>query len=120
MLKKGSLGLEKRFYLGLSFIGRIFLEKMDFEKSLKNGQISPKSNLTLHLNFLTILDHFLDFLKRLKKGSLGLEKRFYLGLSFIGRIFLEKMDFEKSLKNGQISPKSKEVNLNFLTILDHF
>ena len=56
----------------------------------------------------------------LKKGSLGLAKRFYVGLSFIGRIFLGKMDFEKSLKNGQISPKSKEVNLNFLTILDHF
>ena len=30
------------------------------------------------------------------------------------------MDFEKSPKNGQISAKSKEVNLNFLTILDHF
>ena len=30
------------------------------------------------------------------------------------------MDFEKSPKNGQISQKSKGVNLNFLTILDHF
>ena len=26
--QKASLGLEKRFYLGLSFIGRIFLEKI--------------------------------------------------------------------------------------------
>ena len=50
------------------------------------------------LNLLTILDHFWDFLKRLKKASLGLKKRFYLGLSFIGSIFLEKMDFEKSSK----------------------
>ena len=114
MRKKASLGLKKRFCLGLSFIGRLFLEKMDFEKSPKNGQISPKSN------FLTILDHFWDFFKRLKKASLGLKKRFYLGLSFIGRIFLEKMDYEKSSKNGQISPKIKGVNVNFLTILDHF
>ena len=73
-----------------------------------------------NLNFLTILNHFWDFLKWLKKASLGLKKCFYLGLSFIGRLFLEKMDFEKSPKNGQISPKCKEVNLNFLTILDNF
>ena len=87
--QKGSLGLKKRFYLRFSFIGRIFLEKMDFEKSPKNGQISAKSK-EVTLNFLTILDHFWDFLKRLKKASLGLEKRFYLGLSFIGRIFLQE------------------------------
>ena len=37
------------------------------------------------------LNHFWDFFKRLKKGSFGLEMRFYLGLSFIGRIFLEKV-----------------------------
>ena len=55
-----------------------------------------------------------------QKAPLGLEKRFYLGLSFIGRIFLEKMDFEESRKNGQISKKNKEVNLNFLTILNQF
>ena len=48
---------------------------MDFEKSPKNGQISPKSK-GVNLNFLTILDHFWDFFKTLKKGSLGLEKRF--------------------------------------------
>ena len=118
-LKKASLGLKKRFYLGLSFIGRIFLEKMDFENSPKNGQIWPKSK-EVNLNFLTILDDFWDFFKKLKKASLGLKKRFYLGLSFIGSIFLEKMDFENSPKNGQIWPKSKEVNLNFLTILDDF
>ena len=57
-----------------------------------------------------------------KKASLGLKKRFYLGFIFIGRIFLEKMDFEKSPKNGQIWPKSKEVKevKEVLTILDHF
>ena len=67
-----------------------------------------------------IFDHFWDFFKTLPKASLGLIKRIYFGLSFIGRIFVEKMDFEKSPKNGQISPKSKRVNLNFLTIFDHF
>ena len=70
---------------------------MDFEESLKNGQISP----TL------IFDGFRPFLRfflKRKKASLGLKKLFYLALSFIGRIFVEKMDFEESLKNGQISP----------------
>ena len=33
--------------------------------------------------------------------------------SFIGRIFLKKIDFEKSPKNGQISPKSKGLTLTF-------
>ena len=56
----------------------------------------------------------------LKKASLGLKKRLYLDFSFIGRPFLEKIDFEKSPENGQMSPKNKEVKLNFLTILDHF
>ena len=63
----------------------------------------------------------------LKKGSLGLAQSVFIlvgfGRSFIGKsIFLtiEKMDFEKSLKNGQISPKSKEVNLNFLTFFGPF
>ena len=32
--------------------------------------------------------------------------------AFIGRIILEKMDFEKSPKNGQISPKSKGLELH--------
>ena len=40
---------------------------------------------------MTILDQFWDFLKRLKKVFLGFEKRFYLGLIFIGCIFLEKI-----------------------------
>ena len=31
-------------------------------------------------------------LKRFKNASLSLKKRFKLGLSFIGRLFLEKMD----------------------------
>ena len=92
MLKKPSLGLNKRFYLGLNSIRRLFLQKMDFEKSPKNGQISSKSK-EVNLNNLTILDHFWDFLKWLKKPSLGLKKRFYFGLSFIGRLFLKKMDF---------------------------
>ena len=89
-LKKGSFDLQNSFYLGLSLIGSIFLEKIEFEKRPQNGQISPKSK-GVNLNFLTILDHFWDLLKRLKKGSLGLEKRFYLGLTFTGRIFLEKI-----------------------------
>ena len=76
-------------------IGRIILEKIDFEKIPQKGQISPKSKV-VNLNFLTILDQFWDLLI----------------------IILWKMDFEKSPKNGQISPKSKGVNLNFLTILD--
>ena len=51
-----------------------------------------------NLNFFTILKQFfLGFAKRLKHGSFGLEKRFYLGLSLIGRIFLEKI-------NGVYSP----------------
>ena len=41
------------------------------------------------------------FFKCSKKLLLGLKKCFCLGLSFIGRLFLEKMDFEKSPKNGQ-------------------
>ena len=53
---------------------------------------------------------FLRFSKRCKKASLAVTKRFYLDLTFIGRIFLEKMDFEKSPKNGQISQKSKGVS----------
>ena len=48
----------------------------------------------VNLNFLTIFDHFWDFFKRLKRGSLGLKK----ALNFIGRIFLGKIDFEKSPK----------------------
>ena len=98
----------------MSFVGRIILEKMDFEKSPKNGQISPKST-GVNLNFLTILDHFWDFLKRLKKASSGRKKRFYFGFSFIERIIVDKMYFEK-----RPPQKSKGVNLNFLTILDHY
>ena len=79
---------------------------MDFEKSPKNGQISPKSK-GVNLNFLTIL------LKRLKKASSGLIKRFQLGLRFIGRIILEKIDFQK-----RPPQRSKGVDLNILTILD--
>ena len=134
---------------------------MDFEKSPKNDQISPKSKgLGLNLTFWRFWSIFEIFFKTLPKASLGLVKRIYFGLSFIGRIFLEKMDFEKSpkndqispkwpnfftpwktflawfelqwtyifienglwksLKNGQISPKSKGVNLNFLTIFEIF
>ena len=110
--QKGCLGLEKRFYLGLSFIGRVFLEKIDFEKSPKNGQISPKSK-GVNLNFLTILDHFWDFLKRLKKGSLSLEKRFYVDLSFIERVFVEKIDFEKVPKMAKFRQKVKGLTLTF-------
>ena len=76
------------------------------------AKFRPKSK-GVNLNFLTILGHFWDFLKRLRKGSLGLEKRFYLGLSFIERVFVEKIDFEKSPKNGQISPKVKGLTLTF-------
>ena len=104
MAQKRFFRLEKRFYLRLSFIGRVFLEKWTMKKVPKNGQISPKSKVVNH-KFLTILNRFCDFFKRVKKGSFGLEKRFYLGLSLIARIFLEKMDFEKSPQNGQISPK---------------
>ena len=56
----------------------------------------------VNLNFLTIFDHFWDFFNTLQKVSLGLKKCILLGLSFIGRIFLQKMDIEKSPKNGQI------------------
>ena len=48
---------------------------MNFEKYPKNGQISSKSK-GVNLNFLTILDHFWDFLKTLQKASLDLKKRF--------------------------------------------
>ena len=65
MLKKASLGLKKRYYLGSCFIGRLFLENMNFEKTPKNDQILQKSK-GVNLNFLTILDHFWDFLKMLK------------------------------------------------------
>ena len=42
-------------------------------------------------------------------------------LSFIGRIIVEKIDFEKSPPPPPPQKKkSKGVNLNFLTILDHF
>ena len=112
MLKKSSLGLKKRFYLGLIFIGHLFLEKMYFEKSSENGQISPK-NKEVNLNFLTILDHFWDFIKWLKKPSLGLKKRFYLDFSFVGRPFLEKMDFQKSPKMAKFRQKVKRLTLTF-------
>ena len=50
------------------------------------------AQIRLNLNFFTILKpFFLDFPKRLKHSSFGLEKRFYLGLSLIVRIFLEKI-----------------------------
>ena len=62
--------LKKRLYLGLSLIGRIFLGKIEFEKSPKNGQILPKGK-GVNLNFLTIFDDFWDFLKMLKKASSG-------------------------------------------------
>ena len=39
------------------------------------AKISSKSK-EVNLNFLTILDHFWDFLKTLQKASLGLKKRF--------------------------------------------
>ena len=76
-LKKGSFGLEKRFCLGLSFIGRLFLEKThEVYSAWANNQIPVFAG--------RITDYS-------QKGSFGLEKRFYLGLSFIGRIFLEKI-----------------------------
>ena len=75
-----------------------------WKKSPKYGQISPKSKV-VNLNFLTILNHFWDFFKRLKKRSFGLEKRFHLGFSLIARVFLEKMDCEKSPQKGQIFDK---------------
>ena len=34
---------------------------------------------------------FLRFFEKTQKSSLGLQKRFYPGLSFIGRLFLEKI-----------------------------
>ena len=61
--QKGSFGLEKRFYLGLSFIGRIFLEKKNqvYSPGRKTRfQCSPPGRITdSHQN-----------------ASLGLEKRF--------------------------------------------
>ena len=61
---------------------------MDFEKRSKNEQKVKGVNL----NFLAIWS---------QKGSLTLQTRFQRVLSFIEHIHLEKMDFEKSHKNGQ-------------------
>ena len=55
------------------FIGRIILEKIDFEKRHPPKKKKVKG---VNLNFLTILDHFWDLLKRLKKASLDHWKRF--------------------------------------------
>ena len=52
---------------------------------------------------MRILDHFWHVEKSLKIAYLGLKKRFKLVLSFIGRIILEKIDFQK---NSQKWPKS--------------
>ena len=37
---------------------------------------------------------------------------------FIVKVFIVGIDFEKCPKKGEISPKSKGVNLNFLTIFE--
>ena len=124
-LKKGSFGLEKRFCLGLSFIGSIFLEKIheyiplgeqpDSSVRRANNRLLSKrffrpwkafsSWLELHWTFISrentwsifartnnqipVLDEGITYYSQ--KASLGLEKRFNLGLSFIGLIFLEKI-----------------------------
>ena len=108
------------FNLGLTFIGLIFLEKMDFEKSPKNGQISAKCK-GVNLNFLTILDHFWDFFKRLRKASLGHWKCVFIVIwALLDVYFWRKWTLKKVPKMAKFRPKSKGVNLNFLTILDHF
>ena len=92
-----------------------YTEKIEFEKSPP----PPPKKKGVNLNFLTILDHFWDLLTRLKTASFGHWKRFKVGLSFIGRIIVEKIDFEKRPPR-----KSKEVNLNlfwrFRTIFEIF
>ena len=119
-LKKGSFGLEMRFYLGLSFIGRIFLEIVhgvysDSSIHRANNRLPSKgffrpwkaflSWFELHWTYISrentwsIIDRANNqipvFAGRItdspQKASLDLEKRFYLGLSFILRIFLEKI-----------------------------
>ena len=55
------------------------------------------------------------FLKGSKKLLQAIKKRFYFGFSFIERIIVDKMYFEK-----RPPQKSKGINLNFLTILDHY
>ena len=82
---------------------------MDFEKSPQNGQISPKCKV-VNLNFLTILDSFFRFFKKMQKGSLDLKKRFYLFLSFISCIFLEKMRM-KYIRPGRTFPKKASLGL---------
>ena len=54
-----------------------------------------------------------------KKYSQALKRVFSLGLNFIGRVILGKIDCEKRPQNGHFLPKSKGINLNFLTTLDH-
>ena len=56
-------------------------------------------------------------LKSLKKTSLGVKKRFKLVLSIIGRIILEKMDFEENPPNGE---EVKGLTLTFWPFLDRF
>ena len=54
-------------------------------------------------------------LKSLKKTSLGVKKRFKLVLSIIGRIILEKMDFEENPPNGE---EVKGLTLTFWPFLE--
>ena len=81
------LNLTKRV-LGLVWASLLvnFSGKLTFEKSPKNGHLSPKSNL----NFLTILDHFWDFEIMRTTAYLVPKKRFWLGLSIIGGNILGK------------------------------
>ena len=58
--------------------------------------IAEKKGLTLTFwRFWTIFE---ICLKRLENASLGHWKRLYLDLSFIGRIIVEKIDFEERVQ----------------------
>ena len=86
--------LKSVFILALSF-NRTYnsCRKLTLKKVHKNGQIFRSKIKEVNLNVSTILDHFW-ITDSPQKGSLVLEKAFfYLGLSFIGRIFLEKIVF---------------------------
>ena len=97
--QKGSFDIKKRFYLGLSSLDVYFSRK--YMQYIRPGE-QPDSNDRRGITRFPWKsffrqwkasfgpNHFSDSLKRLKKGPFGLEKRFCLGLCFIGRLFLEK------------------------------
>ena len=63
---------------------------------------------------MQLFDDFQQFLRLIKKGSKkysqALKRVFSLGLNFIGRVILGKIDFEKRPQNGQ---KVKGLTLTF-------